>query len=311
MSQPIRGQGGHLIFPIGPKNTNSVEGVEILLPIKFCWIPFSGFREEVENMKVYKGQTDDGQCMITIVHLSLRLRCTKNVSANQRPGQPTLLKDQPETHKLGRDRWVLASVKFRQNLFHGCSREGQNILENQRQGWPSLLRNQPVKSVPLYRTRSPWFFVSFFKFLSVVAAVEEENLRMAQPMRGQDTIFVDILARKKENLVEYLLPVKFHQSVKWLQWRSRKCVSQSEACTAIFFDRSARKKNLVKDIEYLLPVKFCFINPFSSFWEEVEMWEFKTTIVDDDRQMTDEVLWQKLVLALAIFFSLVPLPGTG
>ena len=35
MSQPIRGQGGHLVFPIGPKNTNLVEDVEILLPIKF------------------------------------------------------------------------------------------------------------------------------------------------------------------------------------------------------------------------------------------------------------------------------------
>ena len=35
MSQPIRGQGGHLIFPIGPKNTNLVEDVEILLHVKF------------------------------------------------------------------------------------------------------------------------------------------------------------------------------------------------------------------------------------------------------------------------------------
>ena len=35
MSQPIRGQGGHLVFPIAPKNTNLVEGVEILLPVKF------------------------------------------------------------------------------------------------------------------------------------------------------------------------------------------------------------------------------------------------------------------------------------
>ena len=34
-SQPIRGQGGQLVFPIGPKNTNLVEGVEILLPVKF------------------------------------------------------------------------------------------------------------------------------------------------------------------------------------------------------------------------------------------------------------------------------------
>ena len=35
MSQPIRGQGGHLVFSISPKNTNLVEDVEILLPVKF------------------------------------------------------------------------------------------------------------------------------------------------------------------------------------------------------------------------------------------------------------------------------------
>ena len=40
MSQPIRGQGGHLVFPIDPKNTNligskMVEDVEILLSVKF------------------------------------------------------------------------------------------------------------------------------------------------------------------------------------------------------------------------------------------------------------------------------------
>ena len=35
MSQPIRGQGGHLVFQISLKNTNLVEDVEILLPVKF------------------------------------------------------------------------------------------------------------------------------------------------------------------------------------------------------------------------------------------------------------------------------------
>ena len=35
MSQPIRGQGGHLVFPIAPKNTNLVEDFEILLSVKF------------------------------------------------------------------------------------------------------------------------------------------------------------------------------------------------------------------------------------------------------------------------------------
>ena len=35
MSQLIRGEGGHLGFPIGKNNTNLVEEVEILLPVKF------------------------------------------------------------------------------------------------------------------------------------------------------------------------------------------------------------------------------------------------------------------------------------
>ena len=73
MSQPIRGQGGHLGFPIGPKNTNLVEHIEILLSVKFFPIRFSGFRGEVTY-----------------------------VSANQRPGRPSCFSDRPEKHKLGR-----------------------------------------------------------------------------------------------------------------------------------------------------------------------------------------------------------------
>ena len=51
MSQPIRGQGGHLVFPIGLKNTNLVEDDMILLHFKFHWILFSGFRGEGKNVK--------------------------------------------------------------------------------------------------------------------------------------------------------------------------------------------------------------------------------------------------------------------
>ena len=66
MSQPIWGQGGNFIFPIGQKKnpTNLVKDVEILLPVKFRWISFSGFRGEV-----------------------------KNVSANRRPGRPFYFSD--------------------------------------------------------------------------------------------------------------------------------------------------------------------------------------------------------------------------
>ena len=46
MYQPIRGQGGHLDFLIGPKNTNLVEDIEFLRH----QILFSGVRDEVENV---------------------------------------------------------------------------------------------------------------------------------------------------------------------------------------------------------------------------------------------------------------------
>ena len=99
ISQPIRGQGGHLVFRIAPKNTNLVEGVRILLPVKFRWILFSGFREEVEN-----------------------------VSANQRPGRPSCFSDRPEKHKLGRGRWDLASCQVSLNSVQRFQRRSRKCL---------------------------------------------------------------------------------------------------------------------------------------------------------------------------------------
>ena len=96
MSQPIKVQGGHLVFPISPKNTNLVEDVEFLLPVKFRWILFSGFRGEVEN-----------------------------VSANQRPGPPSCFSDQPEKHKLSRGCWVLASCQVSLNFVQWFRRRSQ------------------------------------------------------------------------------------------------------------------------------------------------------------------------------------------
>ena len=39
-------QGGNLGFPISPKITILVEDAEFLLPVKFLWVAFSGFREK-------------------------------------------------------------------------------------------------------------------------------------------------------------------------------------------------------------------------------------------------------------------------
>ena len=75
-----------ILFFLSAQKTNLVGDVEILLPVKFDWILFSGFREEVEN-----------------------------VSANQRSGRPSCFSDQPEKYKLGRGHWDIASYQVSLN----------------------------------------------------------------------------------------------------------------------------------------------------------------------------------------------------
>ena len=92
-------QGGNFCLLINLKNTKLVEDVEILLPIKFRWIPFSGFREEVEN-----------------------------VSANQRPGRPSCFSNRLEKHKLGIGRWDLASCQVSLNSVQRFQRRSRKCL---------------------------------------------------------------------------------------------------------------------------------------------------------------------------------------
>ena len=99
MSQPIRRQGGHIVFWISPKNTNLVEDVKNLLSVKCRWIPFSGFIGEV-----------------------------KNVSANQRTGQLSCFSDQPEKRKPGRGCWDLASCQVLLNSIQWFQRKSWKCL---------------------------------------------------------------------------------------------------------------------------------------------------------------------------------------
>ena len=99
MYQPIRGQDGHHVFLIGSKNTNLVEDLEILLPVKFCWILFSVFRGEVEN-----------------------------VSANQRLGRPSCFSDRLEKPKRDRGHCNLASGQVSLNIFQQFQRRSRKCL---------------------------------------------------------------------------------------------------------------------------------------------------------------------------------------
>ena len=137
MSQPIKGQGGHLVLPIGPKNINLVMDIEILLPVSFRWILFICFRGEVETVsanhrpglpscfsdrhgkrKLCRGLWDLVSCFVTwILFIGFRVE-VQNVLTNQMPGRPSCFFDWPEKHKLGRGRWDLASCQVSLNSFH-------------------------------------------------------------------------------------------------------------------------------------------------------------------------------------------------
>ena len=119
MSHPIKGWAAILFFWSARKNTNLVEDVEILLPAKFRWIPFSGFRGEVENVSPY-----------------------------QRPGRPSCFSDRPEKHKLGRGRWDLASCQVSFNSVKQYQRRSLKCLTLSKAGQPFCFSDRPEKHKP-------------------------------------------------------------------------------------------------------------------------------------------------------------------
>ena len=143
------GKGGHPVFPIGPKNTNLLEDFEIFLLVKFRWIPFSGFRGEVENVPAnqrperpsYFPISPKNTNLVEDVEILLPVKFhwipfsgfrgeVQNVSANQRQGQPSRFSDRPEKQKLGRGWWNLASCQVSLNSVQWFQRRSRNLVED-------------------------------------------------------------------------------------------------------------------------------------------------------------------------------------
>ena len=195
MPQPIRGQGGHLVFLIGPKNTNLVEDVEILLPVKFRWIPFSGFRGEV-----------------------------KNASANQRSGRPSCFFDRPEKHKLGRGRWDLASCQVSLNSVQWFQRRSKKCLSQSEVRVAILFFPINPKNTNLVEdieillpVKFSW--IPFSGFRGKVENVSA-NQRPGRPSCFSDRPEKHKLGRGRWDLASCQVSLN---SVQWFQRRSRKC----------------------------------------------------------------------------------------
>ena len=160
MSQPIRGQGSHLVFLIGPKNTNLVEEVEIFLSVKFCWILFCGFRGEVENISAnqrlgrpswfFFSIDPKNPNLVVDDKISLPFKFCSAVS-EQKSKMFQTIRDQgghlvfpisPKNTNLVDDVAILLPVKFRWIPFSGF-REVENVSANQMPGQPSCFFDRP------------------------------------------------------------------------------------------------------------------------------------------------------------------------
>ena len=148
------------------KNTNCVEDVEILLPDKFRWIPFSGFREEVEN-----------------------------VSANQRPGRPFSFSDRPEKPKLGRRHWYLLSCQVLLNSVKRFQRRSRTCLsESEAEAAILFFRSSQKHKLG----RRCWVLASCQDSQIPFTGLEKKS-KMSQPIRGQGghLVFSDRLEKHK------------------------------------------------------------------------------------------------------------------
>ena len=222
MSQPIRGQGGYLVFLISLKNPSLVEDVEILLPVKFCWILFSGFRGKVE-----------------LNWFEEKLKMSQQIRGQ---GGHFVFSDPPEKHKLGRGCWDLASYQVLSNSFHSFRGEVENVSANQRPGqqycfFPICQKNTNVVEgiESLLPVKFCWIpFSGFYREFENVSA----NQRPGRPFCFSDRPEKHKLGRRRCDLASYQVSLN---SVQRFQRRSRKCLGQSEARVAILFFRSARK----------------------------------------------------------------------
>ena len=188
------GQGGHFVFQIGPKNPNLVENVEILLPIKFRWIPFSVFRGEI-----------------------------KNASANQRPGLPSCFSDWPKNHKFGRGCWDLASCQSFVEFRLAVSEEKWKISQPIRGQGGHLVFPIGPKNTNLVEdieimlpVKFPWISFGSFWEVKNVSANQRPGRPSCFPIGPKNTNFVEGVGNCfLSSFVEFPSAVSEEKLKKW------------------------------------------------------------------------------------------------
>ena len=161
MSQQIISQGDHLIFGNSPKNTNVVE---ILLLVKFHWIPFSAFRKEVENVSAYqrpgrpscfsdrpakhkhsRGHLYHASCQVSLISFQWFQRRGRKCCSQSEVERSSCFSDRPEKPDMVKDVVILLPVQFRWIPFSGFRGEVENDSAIQRPGRPFCFSDRHEK----------------------------------------------------------------------------------------------------------------------------------------------------------------------
>ena len=150
---------------IGPKNTDLVKDVEILLPVKFRRILFSGLRK------------------------------VENVSANQRPGRSSYFSDRPKKHRLGRGHRDLASCQVLLNSVQQFQRRSRKCISQSEAGRPSCFSDQPEKHK---LGRGLWDFASCQVSLYSLYRFQRKNQKKFSQSEARAAILFFRSARKTQ-----------------------------------------------------------------------------------------------------------------
>ena len=171
-----------IVFPIVLKNTNLVKDFEIFLPVKFRWMPFSGFSEfkhvSASQSPEWPSFSRSGKNTNFVEYIKILLLVKFRwirfigfrgevvyVSANKRPGRPYF--DRPEKHKFCSGYLDLAFCQVSLNSVQRFSMRCRKCLS----------QSETSAAILFFRSAR-----SFFEFC---LAVSEEELNMSQPIRGR------------------------------------------------------------------------------------------------------------------------------
>ena len=149
MSRPIRGHGGHLVFPIGPKKHKLGTG---RLDLASYQVSSNSFRRFQRRSRKCLSQSESSAA---ILFFPICLKNTnvvggfrgevEKVSANQRIGRSSCFSDRPEKHKLGRGRLDLASCQVSLNSIRQFERRSRKCLSQSEARRPSYFSDRPEK----------------------------------------------------------------------------------------------------------------------------------------------------------------------